>query len=152
MVINKTKSHRVFIRVNDNEKEIIESEAEKKNMTVSAYIRFLVFSAREKKHIEIDMLPLRTATYELRKQGNNLNQLMYFLNSHSSNCTKNDIENVRYTLQKEGKALEKLMEALMRVNTMSKQHKISLINDDVDLTEYDVLTGQKFSEQSKAKK
>ena len=141
------KSERLELRVSPIDKKTIERLAKRLKLSKSELIRLAINSMNQRELIEIDMLPLRTATFELMKQGNNLNQLMYFLNAHSSNCTKNDIENVRYTLRKEGQILDKLLEAFDRINEMAKQHKVSLTNKDVDISEYDVLTSDRIPEQ-----
>ena len=141
------KSERLELRVSPIDKKTIERLAKRLKLSKSELIRLAINSMNQRELIEIDMLPLRMATFELMKQGNNLNQLMYFLNAHSSNCTKNDIENVRYTLRKEGQILDKLLEAFDRINDMAKQHKVSLTNKDVDISEYDVLTSDRIPEQ-----
>ena len=40
-----TKEDRIYFRVSDKEKKALETEAKKKGLTISAYIRMLIYEA-----------------------------------------------------------------------------------------------------------
>ena len=119
------KNQRLFMRVTQEEKDEIEQFAKARHLTTSSYLRYLIYNDK-KDDITIDVAPLQQTVHELRKQGTNLNQLMYFLNAHSSTCTQADLDNIRDTLRQESKVLEETVRTVYGLQQEAQNYKLLL--------------------------
>ena len=124
------RTQRLYLRVSQEEKAKMEKAAAKNGQTVSAYLRYLVYADERKKKVVIDVAPLKQMIHELLKQGTNLNQMMYFLNSHSNECSKSDIESVRKTIERETATLKMAEDALWELKQAEKKHRITLTDSN----------------------
>lgn len=135
MLYEENKTVRLELRLTPAEKKSFEKVAERQQMTLSAFMRFAARNVAAKEIVEIDMAPLRVAMYELRKQGTNLNQLMFFLNTHREQCSETDLENVNKVLSEQWNALRKLLNAF---DTVKKKAGVVLINEDINAQEFQI--------------
>ena len=87
------KTDRIEIRVTPEEKMLITLKSKQANQSIS---EFLIKSSTENKIVVINDLPQMTT--ELRRIGNNINQLTHLANSRATNCV--DLEGTKKELQK----------------------------------------------------
>ena len=144
---NEPKTQRIEIRLSQHDKEKIERMAKKLKITKSDFLRHAINSCARRETVEIDVSPLKVCTYEMRKQGTNLNQLLYFLNSHSRECTPEMIEQVRATMRKQANVCEALLCALDEVNRKSTSAGVVLVNEEVDMQKSYVYAAEPVTEK-----
>lgn len=127
------KTQQFNLRLSKNDKDKITELSKKFNLSKSDFIRYAIHSLDKRETIEVDVSPLRTMAYELRKQGTNLNQMMYYLNSHSRTCTKDDLESIRNTLKHQEQTLDQV-ESVYNVYTKKEQlNEAILLNKHLDI-------------------
>lgn len=73
------RTNNIQIKVTDEEKERLKEKAASLGCTVSDYMRRSALHG-ETNVLDLNLEPLESIKHEYRKQGVNLNQLMYFLN------------------------------------------------------------------------
>lgn len=127
------RNHQVNFRVTDTEYKALCKKAKRHGMSVAKYIREMLIHANDKPTPTIDVTPLLSIDHELKKQGTNLNQLMYFLNA---NGIKDYNENeVRRVLGLKGEAYLKVANAIGDLRDEAERHRVVILmnnNDDRD--------------------
>ena len=96
------KTERIEMRVTPEEKMYIVSKSQKANLSIT---EFLIKSSNQNKIIVIQGLP--KIAEELRRIGNNINQLTKLSNSKIINCV--DLEETKKELQKIWQSLNLLI-------------------------------------------
>ena len=76
------RKRQVKFYVTDDEYQTLKKKAKRNGMSVGKYIREMLIHASGRPVPTIDVAPLKSIDHELKKQGTNLNQLMYFLNAY----------------------------------------------------------------------
>lgn len=127
------RNHQVNFRVTDDEYRALCKKAKRHGMTVAKYIREMLIHASDKPAPTIDVTPLLSIDHELKKQGTNLNQLMYFLNA---NGIKDYNENeVRRVLGLKGEAYLKVANAIGDLRDEAEKHHVIILTSDMDYEE-----------------
>lgn len=99
-------------------------------MSVAKYIREMLIHASDRPAPVFDITPLLSIDHELKKQGTNLNQLMYFLNS---NGIKGYNENeVRRVLGLKGEAYLKVANAIGDLRDEAERHRVTILMGNAD--------------------
>lgn len=99
-------------------------------MSVTKYIREMLIHASDRPAPVIDITPLLSIDHELKKQGTNLNQLMYFLNS---NGIKGYNENeVRRVLGLKGEAYLNVANAIGDLRDEAERHHVIILTNNAD--------------------
>lgn len=132
---DEPKNQRIEIRLSKSDKKLIERMAKKMKISNSELIRYAINSVNQRESFEVDVSPLRATAYEMRKQGTNLNQLLYYFNSHSRECTREMIEDVRFTLAKHRKLCEQIDKVYMDFKAANDKHEVILHNNDIDISD-----------------
>lgn len=96
------KKYETHIRMSNDEVKVIKEKANKCNMSIS---KFMIMSSIDSKII----LPvdIKETSYQLRKIGNNINQLTRLANSGAIECV--DLKEVKKELQKIWQLLNSLI-------------------------------------------
>ncbi len=79
--MNRARPHQIVIRVNEKELEQIKKNVEKSNLTQNEY---LIKASLNKKIVVIE--GLKDITLELKRIGNNLNQITKAIHQGKVNC------------------------------------------------------------------
>ena len=72
----------IQVQLTDNEKYALKERADSLGCSMSDLVRRSAIQGKVVQQSEIDIEAVKAMTHELLKQGTNLNQLMYFLNSN----------------------------------------------------------------------
>lgn len=78
----ETRSDSIRVQVTAEEKRALKERADSLGCSMSDLVRRSAIQGKVVQQNEIDIEAVRRMTHELLKQGTNLNQLMYFLNSN----------------------------------------------------------------------
>lgn len=125
------RSKQVKFYVTDEEFCKLKKRAKNNGMSVGKYLRETAIHASGKPVPVIDVAPLRSIDHELKKQGTNLNQLMYFLNSYGIH-DYNEKEVTR-VLGLKGDAYVRLSNALGDLRDEAERHHVRILDsDDMD--------------------
>lgn len=76
------RTERFELRLTPEEKSRLRRKAKRHGMSVADYLRTMALNFENGVIVTIDVSSLESVAHELLKQGTNLNQLMYFLNSY----------------------------------------------------------------------
>lgn len=124
------RNHQVNFRVTEDEYKALCKKAKRHGMSVAKYIREMLIHASDRPAPVIDITPLLSIDHELKKQGTNLNQLMYFLNS---NGIKGYNENeVRRVLGLKGEAYLKVANAIGDLRDEAERHRVTILMGNAD--------------------
>ncbi|QGM91988.1 hypothetical protein GIR35_12330 [Enterococcus faecalis] len=94
-------------------------------MSVTKYIREMLIHARDKPTPTIDITALLSIDHELKKQGANLNQLMYFLNANGLKGY-NEAE-VKRVLGLKGKAYLEVANVIGDLRDEAERHHVVIL-------------------------
>lgn len=119
------RSHQVNFRVTEDEYKALCEKAKRHGMSVAKYIREMLIHASDKPTPTIDVTPLLSIDHELKKQGTNLNQLMYFLNANGIK-DYNETE-VRRVLGLKGEAYLKVANAIGDLRDEAERHRVVIL-------------------------
>lgn len=120
------RSRQVKFYVTDAEYAALRKKAKLHGMSVGKFIREMLIYASSKPAPTIDVSPLKAIEHELLKQGTNLNQLMYFLNSYG--IQDYNAEEVRRVLGQKGEAYVKLCNVLGDLRDEAERHRVHIID------------------------
>ena len=102
--------------------------AERRSGTICRYIREALIHASARPSPTIDVSPLLSIDHELKKQGTNLNQLMYFLNANGIEGYNAD--EVRHVLGLKGEAYLKVANAIGDLRDEAERHHVTILAED----------------------
>lgn len=100
------KIKELHIRLSPEEKKQLQANAKMHGCTQAELIRKTAIRSGKINPIMIDTKPLESGIFELQKQGNNLNQLMKFLNTHG--IKGYECKRVAYCLDQTESAVHKI--------------------------------------------
>ena len=119
---------RLCVRLNFDELKEITLVARTLNLKPSTYLRFLALNTSQSQFITLDVAPLKKANFELAKQGNNLNQIAHFMNTHSHTCDKLDLEMIREAIEQQGQARNQVRQLLSALRQQAEENNIVLFD------------------------
>lgn len=125
------RKRQVKFYVTEDEYQTLKKKAKNNGMSVGKYIREMLIHASGRPVPTIDVAPLKSIDHELKKQGTNLNQLMYFLNAYG--IEGYNAQEVRRVLGLKGDAYVKLSNALADLRDESERHHVHIL----DSSEFD---------------
>ena len=102
--------------------------AAKNHMTTSAFLRWVAHTHANKENVMIDIAPLENIQLELRREGNNLNQLAHFMNTHSRTCDKLDLEMIKEAQLNHSQVLGRVLDALDALDAEAEKYNITLFD------------------------
>lgn len=122
------RNRQVNFRVTDAEYESLCRKAKRHDMSVAKYIREALIHASARPSPTINVSPLLSIDHELKKQGTNLNQLMYFLNANGIEGYNAD--EVRHVLGLKGEAYLKVANAIGDLRDEAERHHVTILAED----------------------
>lgn len=124
------RNRQVKFYVTDAEYAVLRKKAKLHGMSVGKYIREMLIYVGSKPAPTIDVSSLKSIEHELLKQGTNLNQLMYYLNSYG--IQGYNAEEVRRVLGQKGEAYVKLCNALGDLRDEAERHHVHILVTNED--------------------
>lgn len=125
------RKRQVKFYVTDDEYQTLKKKARRNGMSVGKYIREMLIHASGRPVSTIDVAPLKSIDHELKKQGTNLNQLMYFLNAYG--IEDYNAQEVNRVLGLKGDAYVKLSNVLADLRDEAERHHVHIL----DSSEFD---------------
>lgn len=125
------RKRQVKFYVTDDEYQTLKKKARRNGMSVGKYIREMLIHASGRPVPTIDVAPLKSIDHELKKQGTNLNQLMYFLNAYG--IEDYNAQEVNRVLGLKGDAYVKLSNVLADLSDEAERHHVHIL----DSSEFD---------------
>lgn len=120
------RKRQVKFYVTDGEYQTLRKKAKRNGMSVGKYIREMLIHASGKPVPTIDVAPLKSIDHELKKQGTNLNQLMYFLNAYG--IEDYNAQEVNRVLGLKGDAYVKLSNAIADLRDEAERHHVHILD------------------------
>ena len=125
------RKRQVKFYVTDDEYQTLKKKARRNGMSVGKYIREMLIHASGRPVPTIDVAPLKSIDHELKKQGTNVNQLMYFLNAYG--IEDYNAQEVNRVLGLKGDAYVKLSNVLADLRDEAERHHVHIL----DSSEFD---------------
>lgn len=122
------RTRQVKFYVTDDEYQTLKKKAKRNGMSVGKYIREMLIHASGKPVPTIDVAPLKSIDHELKKQGTNLNQLMYFLNAYG--IQDYNSEEVRRVLGLKGEVYIKLSNLMDGLRSEAERHHVHILDSE----------------------
>lgn len=122
------RTERFELRLTPEEKSRLRRKAKRHHMSVADYLRTMALNFENGAIVTIDISPLESAVHELLKQGTNLNQLMYFLNSYG--IEDYNAEEVRRALDMKETAYLRVSDAIQSLREEAQRHHVHVSNGD----------------------
>ena len=122
------RTERFELRLTPDEKSRLRRKAKRQGMSVADYLRTMALDFENGVIVTIDISPLESAAHELLKQGTNLNQLMYFLNSYG--IEGYNAEEVRRALDMKETAYLRVSAAIQSLQEEAQRHHVHVSNGD----------------------
>lgn len=126
MSTGRLRNRQVKFYVTDDEYRLLHEKAKRYGMSVGKYIREKAIHSDGRPAPTIDVSPLKSIEHELKKQGTNLNQLMYFLNSYG--IEGYNAEEVRRVIGLKGEAYLKLCSVFGSLRDEAERHRVHIID------------------------
>lgn len=126
MNTGRLRNRQVKFYVTDDEYRLLHKKAKRYGMSVGKYIREKSIHSDGKPAPTIDIGPLKSIEHELKKQGTNLNQLMYFLNAYG--IEGYNAEEVRRVIGLKGDAYLKLCSVFGSLRDEAERHHVHIID------------------------
>lgn len=120
------RNRQVKFYVTDDEYRRLHKKAERYGMSVGKYIRDKAIYSDGRPAPTIDVSSLKSIEHELKKQGTNLNQLMYFLNSYG--IEGYNAEEVRRVIGLKGEAYIKLCNIFGSLRDEAERHRVRIVD------------------------
>lgn len=117
-----------IFRASPDEKKELQRLAAANHMTTSGFLRWVAHTHANKENVMIDIAPLEKIQLELRREGNNLNQLAHFMNTHSRTCDKLDLEMIREAQVNHSQVLGRVLDALDALDAQAEKYNIVLFD------------------------
>lgn len=122
------RTERFELRLTPEEKSRLRRKAKRHGMSVADYLRTMALNFENGVIVTIDVTSLESIAHELLKQGTNLNQLMYSLNSYG--IEDYNAKEVRRVLDLKETAYLRVSAAIQSLREEALRHHVHVSNGD----------------------